>query len=151
MSASQYLNRTCDVHYPADGSMLAADTGSVERWPGGARGWDLARVRAPTRTPADENDRVDGLQILTPADRSEFVLTREENADRIRPRASVDGASTVHWYLDGRYLGESGPHRELFFQLSEGEHQLTCMAPDGGIDSVTFNVEASYTPKHFRD
>lgn len=150
IAGNQYLNRDCDVHYPAASSTTTPETGVVERWPAGAREWDLARVTAPIQPGIDEFPRVEGLQILTPADKSEFVLTREDQADRIRPRASADGTMTVHWYLDGRYLGEAGPERHLFLALSEGEHQLTCMALNGDTDTVTYRVDAPYTPQLFR-
>ena len=39
----QYLNRICDMHYPGEGNTR------VERWPGAAKGWDLAKIQTPRR------------------------------------------------------------------------------------------------------
>ncbi|GMU91585.1 MAG: penicillin-binding protein 1C [Candidatus Hydrogenedentota bacterium] len=146
ISADQFLNRRCDVHYPQSG-----ESGNpLERWPAGAKGWNLAKVRAPINTLELAHGRRDGLQILVPADRAEFVLTQEPNSDRIRLRASADSSVTLHWYLDSRHIGVSGPGQTLLIDLTEGPHTLTCMAPTGETDTVHYTVDAPYTPERFR-
>ena len=145
--AVQFLNRRCDVHYPQPGT----ESDIVTRWPATAKGWDLAKVNAAVSVVATGNVRKEGLQILTPSDNAEFVMTQEKNADRIRVRASTDTAVDLHWYLDGQHLGISGPDSTLFLDLSEGHHTLTCMGPAGNTASVNYSVEAPYTPGHFRD
>jgi len=80
------------------------------------------------------------LEILAPADRTEYVLTGEPGGDRIRLRASREDEEVLHWYLDERYLGPSVPEHPMRLPLSPGEHTLTCMAGAGDIDSVRFSV-----------
>ncbi|MBX7258340.1 MAG: penicillin-binding protein 1C [Candidatus Hydrogenedentes bacterium] len=142
--ADLFLNRCCDVHYPRPLGDVDTGTPVVERWPAAARNWDLAHIVSPL--PAQQpmlakSERIVGLRILEPANNAEFILTREANADRIRVRSSLDTTATTHWYLDSLYLGESGPGKDLFVDLLEGEHRLTCMTLDGQTDSVKYTVE----------
>ncbi|MCC6697478.1 MAG: penicillin-binding protein 1C [Candidatus Hydrogenedentes bacterium] len=147
LPTGQYLNRTCDVHYPrTDGSEK-----TFERWPAGAKGWDLARVESPRTPNTGGESSAKGLRILAPSNQADFVLTREANADRLKLRASVDASSILHWYLDERFLGSSEPGKELFLDLSEGRHTLTCMTPAGELDTVQFSVSQPYSPQHFRN
>jgi len=146
VAVDQFLNRRCDVHYP----QTALTSGIMQRWPATAHGWDLARVDVPINLHPDQNTRKTGLRILTPANSSEFVMTYEANADRLRVRASADGAMDINWYLDGHYLGASGPGKNLFLNLTEGAHTLTCMGPGGETDSVSFIVAAPTNTPHFK-
>jgi len=138
----QYLNRTCDVHCPSRDA--GPRNGVVERWPGSAKGWDLAAV-APSPDLVDgphepSKPRRQAVRILEPADRAEFVLTGEPGGDRITLRASLDRETCLHWYLDERYLGASNPARPLHLDLAWGCHTLTCMTTCGALDTVTFDV-----------
>lgn len=133
-----YLLRACDVHYPAGANRI------VERWPGSAMRWDLASVGTgqvgdpfPSAGPGDRHDE---LRILNPANQAAYVLTREAKGDRIKLQASTERESTLYWYLDGFYLGESGAGNPLTLDLQPGTHQLTCMNPQGALDSVIFDV-----------
>jgi penicillin-binding protein 1C len=138
---NQYLNRTCDMHYPAGDGMKA-----VERWPGSAKGWDLARI-GPVRRDAG-SFREEALRILTPADRAEFVMTGETGGDRIKLSSSLDGAAPLHWYMDERYLGVSNADAPLYIDLKPGDHTLTCMTAAGITDTVKFDVVVpASTPK----
>ncbi|MFA6244321.1 MAG: penicillin-binding protein 1C, partial [Candidatus Hydrogenedentales bacterium] len=142
--AHLFLNRCCDVHYPRPLGDGESTSSVVERWPATARNWDLADIASPT--PAQQavlakDERIVGLRILEPANKAEFILTREANADRIRVRSSLDTTATAHWYLDSQYLGESGSGKDLFVDLMQGEHRLTCMTLDGQTDSVNFTAE----------
>lgn len=132
----QFLNRTCDVHRPLAGAECAA-----ERWPGDAHQWDLAEVRQPVdirlETPGA---RKIALRITAPVEEAEYVLTGESGADRIRLSASVDAEVALHWYLDDRYLGTSMPVSPVFLELTEGQHRLACMTPEGAWDRVQFIV-----------
>lgn len=136
---AQFLHRRCTIHWPdTDGE------GIVERWPGKTKGWDLAAVSAtvPAQRKTDRpvEVRVDALRILSPANRGEYVLTGEANGDVLSLKSSLDAKSPLHWYLDDRYLGKSKPDNPLQLALDLGEHNLTCMATDGAVDSISFTV-----------
>jgi penicillin-binding protein 1C len=148
----QYLHRVCDVHRPAtdeDGAMFAVAR-SVEHWPGSARNWDLAHVGNASVIEAKNalniEARQDALRIISPANKSEFVLTGEKQGDRIRLESSQDKQSPLHWYCDGTYLGASSPTDPLYLDLTEGEHKLTCMDPSGAQDSVMYAVQKPGRP-----
>lgn len=145
-SVDQFLNRRCDVHYPRQDT----STEVMQRWPGSPRGWDLADVTATVKVLPNSGARKEGLRILSPSDKAEFVLTGEPNGDKVRARSSADGVAEVHWYLDGAHLGTTGPERTLLVHLEEGEHRLTCMGPSGATDTVAFSVDAPYTPERFK-
>ncbi len=145
LPTNQYLNRRCDVHYPA------SEDSVFERWPASAKGWNLAKVDSPMTPREAEQGQSKGLRILAPSHQAEFVLTREANADKIKLRASIDTSTLLHWYIDAKYLGESGPGKDLFLDLSAGDHKLTCMTPTGETDSVQFQVDEPYTPALFRN
>ncbi|MCC6153105.1 MAG: penicillin-binding protein 1C [Candidatus Hydrogenedentes bacterium] len=146
LPASQFTNRRCDVHYP----LAREEDGVTQRWPVSAKGWDLAKVTATENVISGDASRKEGLRIIAPSNNSEFVLASEPNADRIRLRSSVDASTEVHWYLDGQYIGFTGPANRLFIDLREGSHQLTCMASSGSIDSVTFSVDTPRADVTFR-
>lgn len=146
LPAEQFLNRRCDVHYPrTDGG-----AGVTQRWPASAKGWNLARVDAPVSVTPGDDSRKEGLRILAPSDKSEFVLAREPNADRIRVRSSADASTEIHWYLDGAHIGATSLKQHLLLDLTEGCHDLTCMAPSGATDTVSFKVEAPSGMTRFR-
>jgi penicillin-binding protein 1C len=138
----QYLHRVCDVHYPASPGENGG--GIRERWPAGALRWDLAHVARRSGVLADPvaepGERTPAFGIVSPSHRAQFVLTGAEHADRIPLRTSIDRTTTVHWYLDDRYVGKSLPERALYLDLKPGEHRLVCMAPDGRTNSVRFSV-----------
>lgn len=151
--SSQYLHRGCDMHHPVRG----AETGSgrvLERWPGAARGWDLAAIRTPfVRTDADRPEtkvRADALRITNPSDKAVYILTGERNGDRVRLSASTDKRESLHWYLNSRYVGRSAPDAPLLLDLAPGMHTLTCMTQQGAIDTVTFEVSRPDAPPRFR-
>jgi len=146
IATTQFLNRVCDVHHPRAGDLAK----TTQRWPATARGWDLAKVDASVNTLRTGNARKEGLRIQTPSHNSEFVLTGEENGDKIRLRASADAVTNIHWYLNGRHLGTSGPGKSLLLDLSEGTHDLTCMAEAGSTDSVSFTVSPPTPSQNFK-
>ena len=135
----QYLNRVCDMHYPSRG-----DQGILERWPGAAKGWDLAKISCPVHRRSEsgepESARRQTVRILDPPNRAEYVLTGAPGGDRVRLRTSVDTEAPLHWYLDDRYLGASNPDKPLLLALRRGEHALACMTSQGTLDSVAFSV-----------
>ncbi|MEA3364446.1 MAG: penicillin-binding protein 1C [Candidatus Hydrogenedentes bacterium] len=137
---TQYLHRVCDMHHPAGN----ASQKIIERWPGDARGWDLADVRDPQvvdpASPEAPPERHDTLAIQHPTEGAVYILTGEPTGDRIRLRASIERVGALHWYLDDRYLGGSKPEAPVYLNLSLGNHKLTCLAPDGMLDTVRFEV-----------
>jgi len=147
---NQYLNRTCDVHYPARHGKTVA-----ERWPGAARQWDLAKILSPIPAAASagvqNTRRTEALEITAPSDQAEYVLTGEANGDRLTLHASLDNQTQLHWYADGRYLGSSKPQRPVLLDLTFGEHTLACMTTDGSIDTVAFAVIRADGPAQFVD
>ena len=138
LPSGQFLNRRCDVHRPAPGG------GTVERWPADARHWDLAKIDAALALPepATALARSQSLRITTPVEGAEYVLTGEPEGDRLLLRGSVDTEMPLHWYQNGRYLGESNPNAPLYLPLASGEYTLTCMADQGATDSVRYTVSA---------
>lgn len=139
LPACLFLNRRCDVHYPG-----AEGGGVVERWPGDARAWDLARVTQPVAVspdgPGASVSRRQQLRITAPAAESRFVFTGEPGGDQVLLQSSLDGMAPVHWYLDGRFLGTSGPESPLYLALAPGEHHLSCLGDAGTADAVRFEV-----------
>lgn len=135
----QYLHRRCDMHYPNP-----SQQGIVERWPGSARTWDLAHITNPvTVEPLKEGAPVEEkvvLHIKSPANKAHYILTGETGGDRIRLDASLEGNTTLHWYLDDRYLGTSSNETPLYLHLAAGEHKVSCMTPNGVTDVVNFEV-----------
>ena len=87
--------------------------------------------------------RVRNLKILTPVSAAQYVLTGEEQGDRLRPRTSLDAASPIHWYLDDRFVGTARPDAPVTIPLRAGAHRLACMTPDGAEDRVEFVVLAT--------
>jgi penicillin-binding protein 1C len=154
---NQYLNRVCDMHYPAPagGEMAARDDGVIERWPATARGWNLAGISAAVTAEARKNDasgrQARSFRILSPADKAEYVISGEKNADRIRLRASLDQQTPLHWYADGIYLGTSAPQCPLFLDLTPGAHKVTCMTPEGSVDQVACTVALPDAAPHFKE
>jgi penicillin-binding protein 1C len=144
---SQYLHRRCDVHAPAP------EGGVIEHWPGSPRGWDLARVRntVPEEAAQDTGPaQAIALRIQAPADKAQYILTGETGGDRILLRASAEDNTPLHWYLNDKYLGVSHPHTPLFLDLEPGAHKLACMAPNGVLDSVRFEVLSPAHPGEFK-
>ncbi len=144
---SQYKHRICDVHYPmvrGRGEERNVPVQVVERWPGAARGWNLAQISAPLRrrdiARSQAASRRKVVQIIAPADKAEYVLTNEADGDRLTLQASLDRDASLHWYLDDRYLGKSQPERTLTMALKSGRHTVACMAEDGTVDVVSFDV-----------
>ena len=139
----QYVHRVCSVHQPQSRGELVA-TGSVERWPGTAKGFDLARVPDKqfvfVRARDAQESRADALRILSPADGAEFVLTGEAKGDKIQLESSGDAGEAIHWYMDGRYIAASKPDEPVYLSLMAGMHKLTAMNGAGEQDSVTFVV-----------
>lgn len=135
---SQYTHRRCDVHCPQPGQDRVA-----ERWPGSSKGWDLASITNPVSVSRGENAAAEqrvALRIKAPSNKAQYILTGEPGGDRIRLDASLDGQTLLHWYLDERYLGSSGQEMPMFLNLAPGQHKVTCLAPDGATDSVSFEV-----------
>jgi penicillin-binding protein 1C len=135
----QYTNRRCDVHAPQTGN-----EGVVERWPGTAHGWNLARIANPVAVHQEDSafakEQKLALQIQEPANTAQYVFTGEPQGDRICLSASLDDHLPLHWYADDRFLGTSAPSRPMFLDLLPGPHQVACMTPSGETDSVTFEV-----------
>ena len=151
------------MHWPAktgDAATTAAEAaataGIIERWPGTARNWDLAKVAAPfvrasgaaasapagEKTPAGKPAAtlVQALEILCPSQAAEYVLTGEPNGDRIRLRTTLDEHGLIHWYLDDLYIGSSSPEKGVHLNLKAGRHKLVCMTPEGLTKQVEFDV-----------
>ncbi|MBI3117458.1 MAG: penicillin-binding protein 1C [Candidatus Hydrogenedentes bacterium] len=138
LPARQYLNRRCDVHrLPGVGKTVLA------RWPGSPLRWDLARIGLPhpVDVPETSGEAV-ALQITAPADQAEYILTGEEAGDQVMLGASTQQSSTLYWYLDGQFLGQSSPGKPVLLALETGAHELSCMGPSGETDCVRFNVRA---------
>ena len=118
----------------------------VERWPGSATSWDLARVGAPSALQRELASAQDAparaLQILNPPDSARYILTGETPGDRIRLHTSNDALGPVHWYLDGRYLATAQPRESVMLDLIAGRHKLVCMTPQGNTAQVAFLVAA---------
>lgn len=153
--ANHFLNRVCDVHYPVPGDIgHLGQTRIVTRWPGSAKGWDLARVAARPREDSDGQvlERASNLRILAPSNEAEYVLTGEAQGDRIKVSTSMDAVAPVHWYMNDRFLGTSDPSKPLYLDLSAGRHRLTCMTDTGATDSVVFHVVTpdAQSPTRFR-
>lgn len=147
MPRTQYLHRRCDVHSPAPDGRI------VENWPGAPRGWDLAHVRntVPENTSTETAPvQTVALRIQAPADKAQFILTGETGGDRIRLRATAEDSAPLHWYLNDKYLGLSQPETPLFLDLRPGTHKLACMAPNGVLDTVRFEVLPPETLAGFR-
>ncbi len=145
IARKQLLHRICDVHWPEPGRPGNSNA-VVERWPGSSRYWDLADVKAPViralQAPPELAAPVSRktLEILAPPAASEYILTGEKRADRIRLRSSRDAETTVHWYLDDQYLGAAQQGKPLYLNLTEGPHTLACMTDGGEVRQVQFKV-----------
>ena len=80
------------------------------------------------------------IRILSPVNDTQFVLTGETGGDRVQLESSVDGGSSVHWFLNGKYLGDGEPGAPRYLPLTAGAHKLACMSENGVVDSVQFTV-----------
>lgn len=135
---TQFLNRTCDMHYPNPGSV----GDMMERWPASPQGWDLSAIKIPfvkSEQPKEIRPEKE-LRILSPPDKSQFVLTGEPEGDKIQLKTSADHTGSIHWYLNGTYLGESSATAPLYLHLTKGDNKLSCMDQTGRIDAVQFTV-----------
>ncbi len=142
----QYVLRRCGVHYPTT-PVAENQEASGERWPGAARGWDLARIAEARQDRSEPRRR--SLEIIAPADQGQYVLTGEEQGDQLRLRSSLDGETEVHWYLNGRYLGKTADGNEVMLELEPGEHEITCMIPSGATRTAEFTVERPERKRYF--
>lgn len=147
LPAHLYLNRKCDMHYPE-----GQTDDVIERWPGSARAWDLASIKSPVVLAAagEHRSRAAALRITDPPDQAEFMLTGESNGDRIVLRASLERESTLYWYANDQYLGASTPDKTLAMDLRPGKHTVTCMAPGGTTDTITFSAQLPLATVDFR-
>lgn len=151
----QYLHRLCDMHYPAPKQDPRSNPirTVIERWPGSAQNWDLAKVQLPVTPLFDRHrgrvGRREDLRILEPPHQAEYLLTGERGGDRIRLRTSVDAQTRLHWYVDDHYLGDSAPSRPLFLKLQAGRHRLTCMTPGGKTHTVSYKALPFMSPVKF--
>lgn len=149
-AASQFLHRRCAMHRPGpEGAVL-------ELWPGRAHGWDLAHESAMGAQGAGaaaggavEMARRE-LRILEPVDNGAYVLTGERRGDRIRLGSTRDRHETVHWYLNGRYLGAGQPGQPLLLDLEPGRHTIACMTAGGQTDTSQFEVAHPGAPRPLR-
>jgi len=144
IARKQLLHRLCDVHWPAP-DRPAGSSAIVERWPGSSRYWDLAGIKAPVirslnMTPEPTATSRQALEILNPPAAAEYVLTGETRADRIRLRSSRDAETTVHWYVDERYVGTAQQGKPVYLNLTEGEHKIACMTAEGEVRQIDFKV-----------
>ncbi len=138
---SQFLNRKCDIHYPAPNQSPSANA-IIERWPASPQGWDLSNITSPYIAQSKSSGAVISkeLRILSPTDRSEFILTGEDNADRIQLKTSLDKDGSIHWYYETKYLGEATVDNPMYLKLQSGSHAISCMTNDGRVDKATINV-----------
>ncbi|MFW6303269.1 MAG: penicillin-binding transpeptidase domain-containing protein, partial [Candidatus Sumerlaeota bacterium] len=134
--SSLHTLRRCDVHHkrPANDKSIA---GPVEYWPAGPLGWDLAATPRDVKTVKAQTTK---LNIIQPSDDARFIRTRARNGDRVQLASSLDDYHTIHWYLDGQFLGSSEPDKPLHLDLKPGEHRLSALTPKGESDQVTFEV-----------
>lgn len=148
LSRQQYLHRQCDVHRNGPNG-----EGAIERWPGSALSWDLAKINAPvTSAPRKENQasaiRNATLHILSPTDQGKYVLTGEQLGDVLQLSASLDAETPLHWYVDGRFIATSRPQQPVSMKLELGEHIVACMSDLGQTHEVQFEVTA---PRSYLD
>ncbi|MBI1388681.1 MAG: penicillin-binding protein 1C [bacterium] len=137
MPRSVYLHRVCDMHAPDP----AREGEVIERWPGSAQNWDLAHINAPiVAQNTAPTHRTRELEILEPASNAQFVYSGDAKGDRIQLRTTLDGGPELHWYLDGKHLGESGRSQPLIMRLEPGDHRLACMTIEGETNVVRFSV-----------
>jgi penicillin-binding protein 1C len=160
----QYLHRVCDMHYPMSDreDVAASERPVLERWPGNAKHWDLAKISnvarivdvAPTVSVASAASlsdtsppsvgtgasRLEALSIQAPANDSQILMTHAPQGDRVRLSTSLDDVETLHWYLNGKYIGASEPFKPLVLALQPGQHLLTCMTLDGLSAQTHFEV-----------
>lgn len=137
--AQQLVLRKCAVHRP----------NSRERWPQTARRWDLAKISDAPNTSAQRTSKP--LSITEPANDAEFVLTGEPNADRIRLASTFDDRGDVFWYVNGAFAGRAQTHAPIHFNLTPGNHRVSCMTDSGQEATTTFTVTSPYRPRRFED
>jgi membrane carboxypeptidase/penicillin-binding protein PbpC len=140
-SSDQFLNRKCDIHFRE--KSVNGQNYIEERFPSVARGWDLSSVIKDTGPPVVKPASVKSIKefkILSPAHRSEFVLTGLPDSDCILLRTSSLESTSLSWYIDGRSLGRSSSQEPLWLNLTPGRHVLSCMTSSGQIARVEFRV-----------
>lgn len=142
-----YLHRRCSVH------SLTFDGSTTAYWPSTPHSWNLASIPRPQSTIQIEQNTTEHsayrikFQIKSPTNQAKFVLTHEQGADQIELTTSIDSkelaahGSTLHWYLNGSYLGTASPAKPLLWKMSPGKHALACMTDAGVMDRVTITVE----------
>lgn len=127
------LHRRCAVEVP-DGA-----GGVRTRWPAGPQRWDLAQFGTAT-PPSAVTRAVTHLAVLEPAPGAEFVLVAEDGADRIQLRATATDRQPLHWFVNGRHIGQAPAGETLPWPLTPGSHEVTCITPDGSRASAVFRV-----------
>jgi penicillin-binding protein 1C len=138
-----YQHRRCDVHHPA------ANGVPYERWPAGPAHWDLAAVpEVASPTPRTATRQV-SLRITHPVGDADFVLTHEPGGDTIALEAA-GGNGPLHWYANGKHLGQTDTSTTLTWKLAAGDHTLACMDASGATDTVRFTVEEPGAVPAFR-
>ncbi len=105
----------------------------------GYRADELPRHRQSCPTQAGENP----LQIVYPPSGSGIWIPRGSGGEPqkvVLKAAHSNSTATVHWYVDGRYLGATGGLHELAVFLPRGEHRLTLVDLEGHRRTVTFTA-----------
>ncbi len=135
----QYVHRNCDMHYFKRGDQAKQQI--QERWPASAQEWNLASIDTPYKTfVQNQSSREKTFRIVQPAPDAEYLLTGEERGDRIRLKSSWDEKEEIHWYLDNQYIGTSSSSKDLYIELTPGQHQVSAMTKDGSVHAVHYTV-----------
>ena len=82
-------------------------------------------------------------QIISPATNTPYLLRKDTpfKFQKISLKAEAGSDSGIlHWFLDGRLVGEGTPDKKLFTEVGMGKHRISVSDEIGRSDSVKFEV-----------
>src|SRR5690606_15489744 len=85
------------------------------------------------------------ITITSPLNNTQFFITPTGGKQKIALRS--EGASGfLFWYIDNQFFGKIKAPKEIFWQLSPGQHNISVMDEKGRSDSITIEVLSLSSP-----
>ena len=95
----------------------------------------------PFRNDCQASSSVVSMELIYPKPSSRIFIPRELNGNlgaTVFQLAHRNPNSTVHWHLDGTYLGTTQKRHHLALNPEEGKHKLVSRGPEWGVPGGAF-------------
>ncbi|MEA4877841.1 MAG: penicillin-binding protein 1C [Aminobacterium sp.] len=122
-------NDRCSIHQMRRGEPVIV-------WPS-----ELALMSSTRRVYTEDSP----ITITSPLNNTQFFITPTGGKQKIALRS--EGASGfLFWYIDNQFFGKIKAPKEIFWQLSPGQHNISVMDEKGRSDSITIEVLSLSSP-----